>query len=57
MYITIYVYKTPCKDCDATYIGESKRSFKVRSSEHMRAVRNMDIEKKQNCGSLLEVQS
>jgi len=39
------VYKIPCKDCDATYIGESKRSFKVRSSEHMRAVRNMDIEK------------
>ena len=39
------VYKIPCRDCDATYIGESKRSFKQRSSEHMRAVRNRDIEK------------
>ena len=39
------VYKIPCRDCEATYIGESKRSFKQRSSEHMRAVKNRDIEK------------
>jgi len=39
------VYKIPCRDCNATYIGESKRSFKVRSSEHIRAVRNGDTDK------------
>ena len=39
------VYKIPCKDCDATYIGESKRSFKVRSSEHIRAVQNMEVDR------------
>ena len=36
------VYKIPCRDYEATYIGESKISFKVRSSEHMRAVKNRD---------------
>jgi len=39
------VCKIPCRDCNATYIGESKRSFKVRSSEHIRAVRNVDTDK------------
>ena len=28
-----------------TYIGESKRSFKVRSSEYMRVVKNGDTDK------------
>ena len=39
------VYKIPCKDCNATYIGESKRSFGVRYKEHDRAVRNGDTDK------------
>ena len=39
------VYKIPCQDCNAVYIGETKRSFKQRSSEHMRAVKNGEIEK------------
>ena len=39
------VYKIPCEDCEATYIGETKRSFKQRSTEHMRAVRNGDFDK------------
>ena len=39
------VYKIPCNDCEAVYIGETKRSFKQRSSEHQRAVRNGDTDK------------
>ena len=34
-----------CKDCNATYIGETKRSFEVRYKEHNRAVRNGDTDK------------
>ena len=29
-----FVYKIPCKDCNVSYIGETKRSFKVRINEH-----------------------
>ncbi|XP_057298092.1 uncharacterized protein LOC130629018 [Hydractinia symbiolongicarpus] len=39
------VYEIPCKDCDAVYIGETKRKFKQRVQEHMRAVRNRDVKK------------
>ncbi|XP_057291948.1 uncharacterized protein LOC130614539 [Hydractinia symbiolongicarpus] len=39
------VYEIPCKDCDAVYIGETKRKFKQRVQEHMRAVRNGDVKK------------
>ena len=31
---TNVVYKFTCKDCPATYIGETKRSLKTRINEH-----------------------
>ena len=36
------VYKIPWRDCEAKYVGESKKSFKVRPSEHLRSVKNRD---------------
>ena len=35
----------PCKDCNVSYIGETKRSFKVRTNGHKRAVKNQDLDK------------
>ena len=32
------VYQVPCKDCHQLYTGESKRTLKVRLTEHRRAV-------------------
>ena len=46
------VYKISCKDCNVSYIGETKRSFKVRTNEHKRAVKNPDVDKNEtadNC--------
>ena len=33
------IYKLGCKDCDAVYIGESKRAYQTRTGEHISAVR------------------
>ena len=36
------VYKVPCKECHQTYIGEAKRTLKVRLGEHKQAVKRDD---------------
>ena len=37
--------KIPCADCNAVYIGETKRSLNQRAKEHARAVKNGDVDK------------
>ena len=39
------VYEIDCSNCEAVYFSESKRSFKLRSDEHKRSVRNCDYDK------------
>ena len=34
------VYKVPCSDFNAVYVGETKRTLKVRLSEHRQAVKS-----------------
>ena len=48
------VYKIPCKDCNVSYIGETKRSFEVRTNEHKRAVKNQDVDKNKFADHCLE---
>ena len=36
------VYEVPCKECDKRYIGETKRTLKVRLGEHKQAVKRGD---------------
>ena len=36
------VYKYDCKDCEAVYFGESKRTLAERTKKHTRAVRAAD---------------
>ena len=38
------VYQVPCKDCQSSYVGQTKRSLAVRLKEHKRAVFNGDKE-------------
>ena len=36
------IYEVPCEECPQTYIGETKRTLKVRLSEHKQAVKHGD---------------
>ncbi len=36
------VYEVPCKNCSKTYVGEMKRTLKVRLGEHQQAVKRDD---------------
>ena len=38
----VVVYQIPCNNCDYVYTGESKRTLKVRMTEHKRAVKMSD---------------
>ena len=37
------MYEIPCNDCEATYIGESSRTVKVRTHEHSLDIKNQRI--------------
>ena len=39
------VHEICCSNCEAVYLGESKRSLKSRSDERKRSIRNCDCEK------------
>ena len=38
------VYAFDCSNCEAVYLGESKRSLKARSEEHKMSARNCDCD-------------
>ena len=39
------VYQIPCKNCDFTYIGETKRSLETRLKEHQTATKRGETER------------
>ena len=39
------IYSIPCKDCDKSYIGETKRKFSARLKEHQKAVEHKHSQK------------
>ena len=39
------MYSIPCKDCDKSYIGETKRKFSTRLKEHQKAVERKHSQK------------
>ena len=39
------VYEIDCNNCEAVYFGESKRSLKLHSDEHIRSHKSCDCEK------------
>ena len=43
------VYEIPCRDCDAVYVGETARSLSTRKKEHVKAVKEMNLQKSALC--------
>ena len=43
------VYEILCRDCDAVYVGETRRSLNTRKREHMKAVKEMNLQKSALC--------
>ena len=39
------IYSIPCKDCDESYIGKTKRKFSTRLKEHQKAVEHEHSQK------------
>ena len=37
------VYEIQCKECDAIYIGQSGRKFKIRLKEHIKSIETKTI--------------
>ena len=35
------IYRVKCKDCNASYVGQTKRSFRIRKGEHLRQKSSM----------------
>ena len=39
------VYEISCSDCDAKYIGQTRRALHTRVSEHLRSIKNREVQK------------
>ena len=50
------IYQLNCKDCEAVYMGETKRTLNIRAEEHITAIKSAS-KKESHCRALLEIQT